>query len=182
MAEYTAPTGDTIWDEAVRSVMRRGFYATLPPVTEGGAHGLLLAQFLRLVEEAGELSEAWRKYPYGVEEALQAELADMAIVLSQMAYITGLPMADLDNVGPEMAGILTPSEAVGGIGRALRKWDGISEPVAIRDSIMVAMAVILFNDHVMLEDEDVAKKLAADELRGQLHGHSWAPAQNGGGS
>jgi NTP pyrophosphatase (non-canonical NTP hydrolase) len=80
----------TLQEMAVRSVQERGFYDNLPPVVDDR---LLMAQWLRFVEEVGELSRALRKGNGAADE-----MADVLIVLFQLAHVLGV---DLEAATPD---------------------------------------------------------------------------------
>ena len=66
---------------AGESVARRGFF-------DGDKDAALVAQFMRLAEEVGELARSWRKGNLDHDE-----LADVAIVCASIAHLEGI---DLD--------------------------------------------------------------------------------------
>lgn len=81
----------SIFDEAVESVKRRGFYGIVPGLSD---HAPIMAQFLRSVEEKGELARALRKHD-GSDETYQNicdELADGVITYASMAYMLGVDL------------------------------------------------------------------------------------------
>ena len=74
----------TLQETAVRSVKGRGFYDELPAAVDNGQ---LMTQWLRFTEEVGELSRAIRK-----EEGCSRELADVQVVLFQLAHVLGVDL------------------------------------------------------------------------------------------
>lgn len=78
------PTGGDVGGLAVGSVWRRGFYDG-QQVTE--RYPLLTAQYCRLTEEVGELAEAIDSL---MLSDIASELADVMIVLCQLAWLSGM--------------------------------------------------------------------------------------------
>ena len=74
--------------QAVASVQSRGFYEA-DAIPTNAKNPLLMAQFLRLVEEVGELGRALRK-DAGTDE----EAADVLVVLYQIANICGIALEE----------------------------------------------------------------------------------------
>jgi len=160
------PAGMDPCSEAVRSVWRRGFHGHMPPAATDAA---VMAQFVRLVEEAGELDQARR----GLKNRLvvAAELADVLIVASNLAWISGMDPATLS--GERFDPLRDLWSLVANLARALRRYDRDRRPIweALRDiaaycwseadkpPILVDLAGVM------------ADKLAVDEGRGRLHGN-----------
>ena len=161
---HPLPDTDTIAAEAVRSVHRRGFYDSTPHVAND-PH--VMAQVLRLVEEVGEFQHA-RLYNAPTHEKAK-EVADIAIVAYQLAWLTGVP---LDALHPKPLASTSFSVEVGALARALRKWTGRTLDNA---SIATALARIMALCYITCEQMGqqlavvVADKLAADEQRGYQH-------------
>ena len=157
------PHGDDLFSAAVRSVHKRKFYDEPLPVTKDRA---LMGQMLRLVEELGE-------YETATGVAAENELADVAIVLAQVAWLCGLDPAAMNDakVNHNADGLV---EAVGSICRAMRRqpWN----PVPLRLAILRATATVWAEAARIGASMDVAiaGKLSADERRGYRH--------NGGGA
>jgi len=74
--------------QAVASVQGRGFYGP-DAIPTNAKNPLLMAQFLRLVEEVGELGRALRKDVGTAEEA-----ADVLVVLYQISHICGIALEE----------------------------------------------------------------------------------------
>ena len=92
---------------AVHSVKARGFHERSPAFCH---HSGIMAQALRLAEETGELMRAIRQgdWPdiYGdeVADSLTSEVADVFIVLANLAYTLGVePRAFLAAVEAKLA-------------------------------------------------------------------------------
>lgn len=159
------PAGHDVCSEAVRSVIRRGFHGRTPPATQQPE---LMAQFVRLVEEAGELDAARRRlrdrYTIG------AELADVLIVASNLAWAAGMDPSALSVARFDPLRELWP--LVADLARALRKYDHDPRPV---EEALLALAAYCWADAgkpamgIDLEDT-IIEKLIADEMRGPLHG------------
>ncbi len=169
LAAIALPAGLDPCSEAVRSVWRRGFHGHMPPAATDSA---VMAQFVRLVEEAGEFDQARRRLKDHHVQA--AELADVLIVASNLAWVTGLDPAILSEARFGPLRELWP--LVADLARALRRydrdrrpiWDALKEIAAYcwTEASKPALATNLAG--VM------ADKLAADEGRGRLHGDSGA--------
>ena len=153
------PTGPDACSESVRSVHRRGFYDVLPDVAHNPA---IMAQFLRLVEEAGELIEA---SPTMKTDRIADESADVVVADAQMAWLYGM----------ELGTLLQPQECrrvssllalLGRLARAMRKdTDVQSEIGQIANHVRMTAGIQGIDiQSAMLE------KLAADEQRGVRHG------------
>ncbi len=163
---HPLPDTDTIAAKAVRSVHRRGFYDSTPHVAND-PH--VMAQFLRLVEEVGEYQHA-RLHNSPTDEKAK-EVADIAIVAYQLAWLTGVPLDMLHRQAAPLASTSFSVE-VGALARALRKWTGRTLDNA---SIATALARIMALCYITCEQMGqqlavvVADKLAADEQRGYQH-------------
>ncbi len=165
--------------KCVASVKARGFWDSVPPVCDGtGMNKVVTAQFLRLVEEAGEFQEAYTmKEIHGLDKALD-ELADMAVVLAQFVELTGLNLGAL--VAAQRAqndtGAYRKDESLvmqlGRLSRTLRyakdgDYADCWEP----------LLAILFRIEAMASrfcaadfNQVIISKLERDEKRGRLHG------------
>lgn len=162
--QHPLPDDDTIGAQAIRSVHRRGFYDSTPPAAN---EPHVMAQFLRLVEEVGEYQHA-RLYNAPTHEKAK-EVADIAIVVYQLAWLTGVP---LDALQPKALASTSFSVEVGTLARALRKWTGRTHDNA---SIAAALTRLAALCHITCQQCGlslpvvVADKLAADEQRGYQH-------------
>ena len=164
--------------KCVASVKARGFWDSVPPVCDGtGMNKVVTAQFLRLVEEAGEFQEAYTmKEIHGLDKAID-ELADMAVVLAQFVALTGLDLGAL--VAAQRAqndtGAYRKDESLvmqlGRLSRTLRyakdDYCDCWEPILC----------ILFRVEAMASkfcaadfNQVIISKLERDEKRGRLHG------------
>lgn len=159
------PDNDHISAQAVRSVYNRGFYDSTPPVAK---RDHVMAQFLRLSEEVGEVMEARHRRAPKDEQA--TELADVYIVVCQLAWLSGLPGAmQLGRLA--MPGTTLPIE-LGHLARALRKWDGtLSQATGVHYSLMrLAGLCYTMSDQCGVKlEERVSQKLGQDEARGYQH-------------
>jgi NTP pyrophosphatase (non-canonical NTP hydrolase) len=175
MKERTLPMGDSWTEKAVRSVYRRGFYGGFPHLA---GEPQLMAQFIRLSEEVGEEERARLQMSHTPSHhtagALAEELADVAIVLAQIAWLTGMEAGVAEAVSHSIRtieGTTLPAE-LGELGRALRKAEpGRYEPVHLRIVRMAALCRILASQRGYNLEDLILRKLAQDEERGQLHGH-----------
>lgn len=167
----TQPAGHDVCSEAVRSVIRRGFHGRTPPATQQPE---LMAQFVRLVEEAGELDAARRRLRD--RYAVGAELADVLIVASNLAWTAGMDPSALSVARFDPLRELWP--LVADLARALRKYNHDPRPV---EEALLALAAYCWSDAgkpamgIDLEDA-ITEKLIADETRGALHGDQPAMA------
>lgn len=162
--QHPLPNDDSLAAQAVRSVHRRGFYDSAPHVAHD-AH--LMAQFLRLVEEVGEYQQA-RTYNAANPEKAK-EVADIAIVAYQIAWLTGAPLDALHRV--PLASTTFAAE-VGTLARALRRWAGRTDdarPITAALQRIVALCHLVAEQMGLRLPELVAEKLAADEQRGYQH-------------
>ena len=153
------PTGPDACSASVRSVHRRGFYDEFPDVAHSPA---IMAQFLRLVEEAGELIEA---SPTMKTDRIADESADVVVADAQMAWLYDM----------ELDALLQPQECkqatsllalLGRLARAMRKDAGVEEQIGqIANHVRMTAGIQGIDiQSAMLE------KLAADEQRGVRHG------------
>ena len=162
----TLPTEDDPASEAVRSVVRREFYVIDLPITGNRA---IMAQFLRLVEEVGEYEFEIEE---GNDEAACDELADVFIVMSQIAWLTGMDPAQLWTAKQDID-MFSMSLYVGIVARWLRK-----NKLGILHDELQNMAALIHNTARQrnIDFESVVRaKLAADELRGVRHGEDVQP-------
>jgi NTP pyrophosphatase (non-canonical NTP hydrolase) len=155
------PVGNGVFSEAVRSVHRRGFYDDVCPIIK--QQPMLVAQYGRLVEEMTELDMALSRDPVS---RVAEELADVAIVLAQLFFLTDFPLANMYTIGTN-DGI---EAEIGELWRWLRHWDGIDWGHVHVQLRIVACAIntLAHNLNIDLESA-VADKLLADEKRGRLH-------------
>ena len=164
--QHPLPEEDTIAAEAVHSVHRRGFYDSTPPVA---SDPYVMAQFLRLVEEVGEYQHA--RLHNAPKEEKAKEVADIAIVAYQLAWLTGVPLDALHQQAAPLASTSFSVE-VGMLARALRQWTGRTrDNGAIATSLVrtVALCYITCQQCGLHLASVVADKLAADEQRGYQH-------------
>lgn len=163
--QHPLPQDETLAAEAIRSVHRRGFYDSAP-LAAHNEH--LMAQFLRLVEEVGEYQQA-RTYNAAKPDKAK-EVADIAIVAYQIAWLTGAPL-DMLHGGIQLASTTFAAE-VGTLARALRTWTGRTadaRPITTALQRIVALCHIVAEQMGMRLPDLVAEKLAADEQRGYQH-------------
>jgi hypothetical protein len=161
-----APGTDTIAAEAVRSVHRRGFYDSTPHAAND-PH--VMAQVVRLVEEVGEYQHA-RLYNAPNDEKVR-EVADIAIVAYQLAWLTGVSLDALHRPTAPLSSTSFPVE-VGTLMRALRKWNGRThDNTAIATALtrIVALCYITCEQSGLHLASVISDKLAADEQRGYQH-------------
>lgn len=165
----TIPDGDTWPERAVASVHRRGFLGGYPHLCEDC---LLMAQVLRLAEEVGEVEAAKRASGHG--PAWVEELADVAIVCAQVAWLTGMDLPSLAAPQTQLAGTTLPIE-LAKLMRSLRKAaPGSYGEIHAGLQRMVWVAKTLAAQCGAQLAPIITAKLEADEQRGQLHGS--APA------
>lgn len=160
------PNNDHISAQAVVSVHARGFYDTTPVAT-GYAH--IMAQMLRLGEEIGEVMNARHKRQPKPEQAV--EVADVYIVVCQLAWLTGLPGAM--QLGRMAMPGTTLSIEYGELCRAVRKWDGsLANATGVHYALMrLAGLCYTMSEQAGAKLEDtVTAKLTTDETRGYQHG------------
>ena len=161
----TQPAGHDVCSEAVRSVIRRGFHGYTPPAANQPE---VMAQFVRLVEEAGELDAARR----GMRNrtVIGSEIADVLIVASNLAWAVGFDPSALNVARFDPLRDLW--SLIADLARALRKYT--TDPRQIEEAILAIAAYCWCeaSKHpidVDLEDA-IAYKLISDEMRGPLHG------------
>lgn len=154
----------------MRSVGRRGFHDQAPPVF---ADPVLGAQIAWLAAEAAEYEEAWRAAD---DDLGLTELADMAIVLAQIAWLVGRDPDGLSQARYLKLGGTTIMIVVGHVGHeATRMRAGRNTDLMWR-ALLQAMAYIYtraaqkHNTGADALDGIIRQKLAADESRGALHG------------
>jgi len=153
------PTGDGVCSDAVGSVWRRGFYDATHTTER---YPLLTAQYCRLTEEVGELSEAEENL---ILSGITDELADVMIVLCQMAWLSGM--------NPDVLLCATTSEIVplcviqSKLYRSIRKGDekGISNWIVF----MACQCDRVAKSHGIDLEQAMRDKIARDELRGIRH-------------
>lgn len=164
--EHPLPEEDTIEAQAVRSVHRRGFYDSTPFVAND-PH--IMAQVLRLVEEVGEYQHA--RLHNAPKNDKAKEVADIAIVAYQLAWLTGVPLDALHRPASPLASTSFSVE-VSALMRALRKWDGVTSH---NTAIATALTRIVALCYESCEQAGyplavtVSEKLMADEQRGYQH-------------
>ena len=84
---------------AVHSVKARGFHERAPALAH---HSGIMAQLMRLTEEVGELARAVRKadwvdiYGDQVADSITSELADVFVVLANVAWMLGVDPTTLE--------------------------------------------------------------------------------------
>lgn len=159
------PKSDHISSRAVLSVHSRGFYDTAPIVT---SYAHIMAQLLRLGEEVGEVMSARRKR--AAKEAQAVEVADVYIVVCQIAWLAGLPGAM--QLGRMAMSGTTLAIEYGELCRALRKWDGsMANVTGVHYSLMrlAGLCYIMVDQCGQRLEALVDNKLAQDELRGYQH-------------
>lgn len=170
--------------KCVASVKRRGFWDSVPPVCDGtGMNKVITAQFLRLVEEAGEFQEAYTmKEIHGLDKAID-ELADMAVVLAQFVELTGMDLGTLVAAqrAQNVTGAFRRDESLvmqlGRLARTLRYakdgdycdcWEPILCILFRVEAMATKFCVGDFNQVII-------SKLEKDEKRGRLHGADGVP-------
>ena len=160
------PANDHISSKAVLSVHSRGFYDTAPVVT---SYAHIMAQLIRLGEEIGEVMSA--RHKRAAREAQAVEVADVYIVVCQIAWLTGLPGAM--QLGRMAMPGTTLSIEYGELCRALRKWDGsLCNATGVHYALMrlAGLCYIMVDQCGQRLETLVDGKLAQDELRGYQHG------------
>lgn len=165
------PAPGELWADAVISVYDRGFHENLP---EKATDAALMAQYGRLVEEVGELDQAYYEGGYGTESyksAVMDELADIWIVAAQMCWLLKIRPSPLEGEA-EVKDVSITAE-IGNLWRAFRKQ---TEAEIVLNRLMGRVsfqAEYLFNrvgEGKQAFHDRVRQKIAADEQRGQLHG------------
>lgn len=173
-------------DACVTSVRGRGFWEYVPQICAGeGNSQVIMAQMLRLVEEVGEFSAASTNADSTLLQTVE-ELADVAVVWSQLAALTGLEGAMIERARNEWAAGAQPpfrgdlAQHVGRLARALRKvsggdYDESWPPLlallwVIEDTARHLLTFASESSELYDFDNIVLRKLAADERRGHLHG------------
>lgn len=148
--------------ECVESVQRRGFHDNPPPAAR---YPQLMAQFLRLVEEIGEWEEA---HP---PETAIGELADVYIVLCQIAHLLDMADSAVDGIQPAgPASVEDVGELRNKLARALRAHDDGWHLRAQFATKQLLAQVLSWAAWAKVDfPATVRTKLAADEQRGQLH-------------
>lgn len=159
------PGNDHISAQAVVSVYKRGFYDSTPIAT---SFSHIMAQVLRLGEEIGEVMSARHKRAPKPEQA--TEIADVYIVVCQLAWLTGLPGAM--KLGRMAMPGTTLSIEYGELCRAVRKWDGsLGNATGVHYALMrLAGLCYTMSEQAGAKLEDtVTAKLRTDETRGYQH-------------
>lgn len=153
------PTGNNVCSIAVISVWKRGFYDSLQ-VTE--RYPLLTAQFGRLVEEVGEFLEAAATMRVS---KITDELADVMIVLCQMAWLSAMnPDTLLSSTSPEIAPMAILQSK---LWRSIRKNN-----TADTRNLLLLMAIQCRNiakSHGIDLEQAMRDKFSRDEQRGIRH-------------
>lgn len=153
------PTGDGACSLAVCSVWRRGFY-DVQHVTE--RYPLLTAQFGRLVEEVGEFAEAAASMKLS---KITDELADVMIVLCQMAWLSGMePDVLIRSVSPEIMPLCVLQSK---LFRAIRK-DNTGDVYNLLE-LMACQCKRIAKTHDIDLEQAMRDKITRDEQRGIRH-------------
>jgi hypothetical protein len=167
ISNLVLPQTQDVPSEAVRSVWRRGFYDATPMITSNQE---IMGQVLRLGEEVAEFGDALRELHGAM--AAHTELADVAIVLAQIAWLTGMPSTDLqfDTHGRGTPyGMMSLNHEYGELCRALRKYAGDYNPVHLRLVTFANMVGRMAASMQFDLEGMIMEKLTADEKRGRLH-------------
>lgn len=161
------------YNVSVHSVWERGFHDFPPPAA---TNWRIMAQFTRLVEEIAEFTEANLWEPRS--EKTQSEIADVLIVLSQLAWLTGMEPSQLA-ARPVVTNPLIETEpnkrnitiVLGSLARALRKMNQDTHAVHAAISSLAQQMHFRCKTAGFKDIEAVIlAKCAADEQRGKLHG------------
>jgi len=157
------PVGDDAYSQAVKSVFKRGFHDKPAGMSDDW---MMMSQYLRLVEEVGEFQEAVMWQPSS--DAARQELADVMIVLCQIAWLAGMDPAELGN--GEDVQKRAFHYGVGHLARCLRKATE-SDPSDVQHAIRaLAYQVHLRAKQLEMEIGEVMRaKCGADEGRGYRH-------------
>lgn len=167
------PGGVDPYSASVRSVWKRGFHAVPPPAT---TNWRIMAQFIRLAEEIAEFTESNLWEPRS--EKTKDEIADVLIVLSQLAWLTGMDVSSLA-ARPVVASSTVETEpnkrnitiVLGTLARALRKMNQDTHAVHAAISSLAQQMHFRCKTAGFKDIESVIlAKCAADEQRGKLHG------------
>lgn len=174
IAEMPALPGRTDpYSASVRSVWERGFHDFPPPAT---TNWRIMAQFVRLTEEIAEFTESNLWEPRS--DKTQSEIADVLIVLAQLAWLTGMDVSTLA-ARPRIASSMVETEpnkrnlviVLGTLARALRK---MAEDKNAVHAAIGSLAQQMHHRCVTAGFKDIEAvimgKCAADEKRGKLHG------------
>lgn len=176
--EKPLPTGTDPYSRSVVSVYCRGFHNFAPPIT---LDWQVMAQFVRLCEEIAEYTESAQWEPRG--DKTKSEIADVLIVLSQLAWLTGMspewikyhPMPD-NPIAEEQTGKQNIMIKLGYLSRALRKCKGDSDKTGVM-AIHAALRNLARQMHIRCANSgfcdieaEIERKCKADEERGILHG------------
>jgi len=161
------------YSASVRSVWARGFHDFPPPAT---TNWRIMAQFTRLTEEIAEFTESNLWEPRS--EKTRDEIADVLIVLAQLAWLTGMEPSTLA-ARPKITNSVVETEpnkrnlgiVLGSLARALRK---MSEDKNAVHAAIGSLAQQMHHRCVTAGFKDIEAvimgKCAADEKRGKLHG------------
>lgn len=154
----------TIYDEAVESVKRRGFYDNISsPLFE---NALLMAQYARLIEEIGEYEESVRSC--ASRESIVSELADVVIVAAQIGNLTDADFEEWERSERVKIPGCALVQLAGTWVRAVRKRNfGAADGAIIR--IIIWCRTSAAQRGVNDFDAVIRAKLTADEQRGYQH-------------
>lgn len=167
------PGGVDPYSASVRSVWKRGFHAVPPPAA---TNWRIMAQFIRLAEEIAEFTESNLWEPRS--DKTRDEIADVLIVLAQLAWLTGMEPSQLA-ARPKIASSTVETEphkrnlviVLGTLARALRK---VSEDKSAVHAAIGLLAQQMHHRCVTAGFKNIetiiVEKCAADEGRGKLHG------------
>lgn len=176
--EPQLPTAEDVYSKSVVSVYCRGFHNFAPALT---LEWRIMAQFVRLCEEIAEYSESSQWAPRS--DQTKSEIADVLIVLAQIAWLTGMDPAWLQNRPlsnhPEVESSIAKGNIMirlGFLARSLRKCKGMDDRSG-KMAIHSALRRIARQMHIRAAtagftdiEAEIARKCAADEERGILHG------------
>jgi hypothetical protein len=154
----------TIYDEAVQSVKRRGFYDNISsPRFE---NPMLMAQYARLIEEIGEYEEAIRGC--ASEDSIVNELADVVIVAAQMGHLTGADFVEWREFENGKINGCALVQLAGQWARYTRKGQNAKASVALLN-IVRWCRIVASQRGIASFDAVIRQKLATDETRGYQH-------------
>lgn len=161
------PVGEDAYSQAVVSVFRRGFHDKPSGMSEDW---MIMNQYLRLVEEVGEFQEAVMWQPSS--ESAMKELADVMIVLCQLAWLAGMDPAELADAKQVQKRAF--HFGVGHLARCLRK-----DTTKDLNATQAAIKALAYQIHLRAKQFgcDIAAVMSAkcgdDEGRGYRHeGHN----------
>lgn len=167
------PARTNPYGASVHSVCQRGFHNFPPSAT---TNWRIMAQFIRLTEEVAEFTEANLWEPRS--EKTRDEIADVLIVLSQLAWLTGMEPSQLA-ARPAVTSSTVETEpnkrnitiVLGTLARALRKMNQDTHAVHAAISSLAQQMHFRCKTAGFKDIESVIlAKCAADEQRGKLHG------------